>query len=212
MPPRPAQLLPLNSRIRCTRTPGRTSRSTAQAPPPHPPLPPYPPRLSPSSSAARLPWAPGIVMEIGVYLAIHVGCHRVTFIGWDVTSDYSHFWDSRQKTGLSVSPETFIPLTAGGAYGASARDLLDEFALVREESRCRPKHLASATPPPPPWAAAAAAAAAALPATIAHVAQGDAPVDAVSRRRRCGRVAGRWVDNRPHYSPCRFVRAVVRCR
>jgi hypothetical protein len=78
-------------------------------------------------------------MEIGVYLAIHVGCQRVTFIGWDVTSDYSHFWDSRQKTGLSVSPETFIPLTAGGAYGASARDLLDEFALVREESRYRPE-------------------------------------------------------------------------
>jgi hypothetical protein len=77
-------------------------------------------------------------MEIAVYLALHVGCQHVTFIGWDVTSDYSHFWDSRQKTGLSVSPETFIPLTAGGTYGASARDLLDEFALVREESRCRP--------------------------------------------------------------------------
>jgi hypothetical protein len=74
-------------------------------------------------------------MEIGVYLTLHVGCAVVTFIGWDVTSDYSHFWDSRQKTGQSVSPDAFVPLSAGGAYGASARDLLDEFALVREESR-----------------------------------------------------------------------------
>ncbi len=78
-----------------------------------------------------------------MYLALHVGCAVVTFIGWDVTSDYSHFWDSRQKTGHFVSPDAFIPLSAGGAYGASARDLLDEFALVREESRC-----ASFAPPP----------------------------------------------------------------
>jgi hypothetical protein len=74
-------------------------------------------------------------MEIGVYLTVHVGCALVTFIGWDVTSDYSHFWDSRQKTGHTVSPDAFIPLSAGGTYGASARDLLDEFALVRRESR-----------------------------------------------------------------------------
>ena len=73
-------------------------------------------------------------MEIGVYLALHVSCSLVTFIGWDVTSDYSHFWDSRQKTGQSVSPDAFVPLSVGGAYGAAARDLLDEFALVRQES------------------------------------------------------------------------------
>jgi hypothetical protein len=75
-------------------------------------------------------------MEVGVYLALHVGCQLVTFIGWDVSSDYSHFWDSREKTGQYVSPDAFIPLTSGGMYGASARDLLDEFALVRAESRC----------------------------------------------------------------------------
>jgi hypothetical protein len=74
-------------------------------------------------------------MEIGVYLTLHVGCQLVTFIGWDVTNDYSHFWDSRAKTGQSVSPDAFIPLSIGGTYGASARDLLDEFALVREESK-----------------------------------------------------------------------------
>ncbi len=69
-----------------------------------------------------------------MYLALHVSCSLVTFIGWDVTSDYSHFWDSRQKTGQSVSPDAFVPLSVGGAYGAAARDLLDEFALVRQES------------------------------------------------------------------------------
>ena len=104
------------------------------SPPPPPPLLHLPVHSPPPPPTARRPWAPGIVMEIGVYLTLHVACSLVTFIGWDVTSDYSHFWDSRQKTGESVSPDAFIPLSVGGAYGAAARDLLEEFALVRAES------------------------------------------------------------------------------
>jgi hypothetical protein len=37
-------------------------------------------------------WGPGLMLELGIFLPVHLGCRRVVFFGWDMSPlDPSHF-------------------------------------------------------------------------------------------------------------------------
>lgn len=43
------------------------------------------------------PWGPGIVLDVGVWLALHLGCARIVIIGWDMTDEYVHFYEDESN-------------------------------------------------------------------------------------------------------------------
>lgn len=39
-------------------------------------------------------WGPGLMLELGIFLPVHLGCRRVVFLGWDMSPiDAGHFHD-----------------------------------------------------------------------------------------------------------------------
>lgn len=82
------------------------------------------------SKTLKRPWGPGIVFEIALYLAQHLAVSEVRVLGWDLTNDYHHFWEVRDKELESRRPDTFVSF--GGEYGASVQDLqVCAFAVAR---------------------------------------------------------------------------------
>lgn len=76
------------------------------------------------------PWGPGIMYEIAFYLAIHLGVREAQILGWDLTDDYKHFWQSKAQDIGEHDKEAFVSF--GGEYGASVEDLHSEFRRVRD--------------------------------------------------------------------------------
>lgn len=57
------------------------------------------------------PWGPGIIYELGIYLAIHLGVTEIVMIGWDIGEkggiQYRHFYDDdNRKTDRNTSVNT----------------------------------------------------------------------------------------------------------
>lgn len=56
------------------------------------------------------PWGPGIVYELGIYLAIHLGVSELIVVGWDIgeptTNTHRHFYDKAQVSGIKEKPST----------------------------------------------------------------------------------------------------------
>ena len=51
------------------------------------------------------PWGPGVVYELGIYLAVHLGLSELIAVGWDIgqrnTSKMEHFYDSEKPQVLT---------------------------------------------------------------------------------------------------------------
>ena len=51
------------------------------------------------------PWGPGVVYELGIYLAVHLGLRELVAVGWDIgernTNHMEHFYDSAEPQVLS---------------------------------------------------------------------------------------------------------------
>ena len=45
------------------------------------------------------PWGPGIVLDTGIWLALHLGVKRIVVIGWDMSKDYKHFYKDDEPIG-----------------------------------------------------------------------------------------------------------------
>lgn len=50
------------------------------------------------------PWGPGIIYELGIYLALHLGVKKIIAIGWDIgeigAKTMEHFYDSKKPQVL----------------------------------------------------------------------------------------------------------------
>jgi len=46
-----------------------------------------------NANPSARPWGPGIVLDVGVWLALYLGCPRIIIIGWDMTDEYVHFYE-----------------------------------------------------------------------------------------------------------------------
>ena len=50
------------------------------------------------------PWGPGVVYELGIYLAVHLGLSELISVGWDIgersTTHMEHFYDGEQPQSL----------------------------------------------------------------------------------------------------------------
>lgn len=55
------------------------------------------------------PWGPGIVYELGIYLAVHVGASQLVTLGWDLgeldSPTMEHFFDEKDAAGSPEAPE-----------------------------------------------------------------------------------------------------------
>ena len=73
-------------------------------------------------SLAR-PWGPGVVYELGIYLAAHLGLKELITVGWDIgernTNKMEHFYDSKNPQVLSKAKGFF-----GKSKGGSAEESL----------------------------------------------------------------------------------------
>jgi hypothetical protein len=52
------------------------------------------------SKTMQRPWGPGIVYELGLYLAVHLGVSELIAIGWDIANERghnTHYYDSRTE-------------------------------------------------------------------------------------------------------------------
>lgn len=62
------------------------------------------------------PWGPGVLYEIGFYLAMHMGCRRIITLGWDVGVKNSavmpHFYDRPDSARTRVLAEAARMQTA----------------------------------------------------------------------------------------------------
>ncbi len=68
------------------------------------------------------PWGPGVLYEIGFYLAQHLGARRVITLGWDVGAKNSsvmpHFYDKPDpyRTGILAVAEKMKPVAERNRY------------------------------------------------------------------------------------------------
>ncbi len=57
------------------------------------------------------PWGPGIVYELGIYLALHLGVSKIITIGWDIgeigAKTMEHFYDTK-KPQLLDNPKNLL--------------------------------------------------------------------------------------------------------
>jgi hypothetical protein len=62
-------------------------------------------------------WGPGIMLELGIFLPVHLGCSKAVFLGWDMNPiDPTHYdvqnvapWELEEHVIVSSSMPQFVP-------------------------------------------------------------------------------------------------------
>ncbi|MCC5830659.1 MAG: hypothetical protein JJU36_14530 [Phycisphaeraceae bacterium] len=69
------------------------------------------------------PWGPSILLELGIYLALHLGVGRIVVVGWDLDDPartaYTHFYEERPERWAAWHKRVreLLPMRAFGFVG-----------------------------------------------------------------------------------------------
>jgi hypothetical protein len=69
----------------------------------------------PLTAGAPRPWGPGIVYELAIYLAVHLGVGELGFVGWDIGNpggNNVHFYDDDRSAAFFDRGRAARPLAA----------------------------------------------------------------------------------------------------
>nr|WP_321454986.1 hypothetical protein [uncultured Cohaesibacter sp.] len=91
------------------------------------------------SKQLERPWGPGVLYEIGFYLAVHLGVKKIVTLGWDVGVKSSpvmpHFYETRdsKRTRLLAKAKTIVDLKERNLFLHENDILYNKPRIIPEE-------------------------------------------------------------------------------